>query len=493
MAQHANEGPSSAPDVLKPPRAPMRVASPVALELGGACDLAAASDDRKSRARAAMLHGPVLPTMLKFAGPTMVVLVAQVMVGVAETFYVSYLGTAALAGVALVFPILMLMTMMSNGGIGGGVASAVARALGAGRRADADALVLHALIIAVVFGMLFTAVTLLLGPAIYARLGGTGAVLDAALTYSGFVFAGAVPSWIVGEMAAALRGAGNVRVPAIVTLVSASVLVLLSPALIFGIGPLPRLGIAGAGVAVTAFNVVAAIALLRYMAAGRTLRLKRVRLEVRLFRDILSVGLLSSVGAVLSNLTVLLVTGAVGLFGTDALAGYGIASRLDYLLIPLLFGLGTASVVMVGTNIGAGARARARRIAWTGALVAACATEAIGGFAALFPTAWLGLFTSDPNVLQTGALYLRIVGPLYGAVGLGMLLYFASQGAGRVLWPTLASTARLLIAALCGWLAVTHFGFGLRGLFAMVAASAALFGAINAAAMLLGAWERRAA
>ena len=116
------------------------------------------------------------------------------------------------------------------------------------------------------------------------------------------------------------------------------------------------------------FNVVATIVLIWYMILSRsTPVLRRARFERRLFRDVLGVGLLSAVGTAQFNLTVLLVTGAVGVFGADALAGYGIASRLDYLLIPLLFGLGTAVVTMVGTNVGAGAVARARRIAWAGA------------------------------------------------------------------------------------------------------------------------------
>jgi len=447
--------------------------------------------DPKLRARQAMLQGPVLATMLKLAGPTIVVLLAQVAVGVAETFYVSYLGTEALAGVTLVFPILMLMTMMSNGAIGGGVAAAVARAIGAGRKDDADALGLHALLLAVVFGAIFTAATLLFGRMMYGALGGSGAVLDAALTYSAFVFAGAVPAWIVNLLAATLRGAGNVKLPALVTLVSAAVLVVLSPALIFGFGPVPRLGIAGAGTAVTAFNLAAAVALILYMRSGRSvLRLKPARLKRRLFADVLGVGLLSAVGTTQFNLTVLLVTGAVGLFGANALAGYGIASRLDYLLIPLLFGLGTAVVTMVGTNIGAGAMARARRIAWTGALLAALIAEAIGGLVAVFPNAWLGLFTNDADVLATGTAYLRIVGPSYGAIGLGLLLYFASQGAGRVLWPVLGGTARLVIAAVVGWAAVAWLNVGESALFALVAVATLVFGAINAAAILWGAWER---
>ncbi|HXZ02954.1 MAG TPA: MATE family efflux transporter [Stellaceae bacterium] len=443
--------------------------------------------------RRRLLHGAIVPTLLALAAPTMVVLVVQTLVGVAETYFVSFLGTDALAGVALVFPVLMLMQMMSNGGIGGGVASAVARALGAGRQADADALVLHALVIAAAFGLVFSAAEFLGGRALYRALGGEGRVLAAALAYADVVFSGAVLVWIVSLLAAALRGAGNVMVPAIVTLAGAVVLVPLSPALIFGLGPLPRLGIAGAGVAVVTYYLGAAIALLWYLRSGRSafrLTLDPRRIERRLLADVLRVGGLSAIGTVQSNLTVVLVTGAVGLFGTDAIAGYGIASRLDYMMIPLLFALGTAALTMVGTNIGAGQAARARRIAWTSALIAAGFTEAIGLAAAFFPTAWLGLFSSDPGVLATGALYLRLAGPAYGAFGLAMLLYFSGQGAGRVLWPVIAGTARLVIAAGIGWLVVARLGGGLGALFLAVAAASLAFGTITAASQWLGAWGR---
>jgi len=335
-----------------------------------------------------MLEGPILATLVKLAWPTVLVILAQVSVGVAEMFYVSFLGTAVLAGVALTFPIMTLMSMMSNGGIGGGVSAAVAHAIGGKRRDDADALILHALIVAVAFGLVFTAAMLSFGPTFYAWLGGTGEVLDAALTYSGFVFIGAVPSWIAGQMAAALRGSGNVRLPAIVAVVLAAILVVLSPALIFGFGPVPGLGIAGAGVAVTTYNLTVAVVLIRCLASGRgSVALRRVRIEKRLFGDILRVGLPSALGAVQFNFVTVLVTGAVGLFGTEALAGYGIAVRLDYVLIPLMFGLGTSIVTMVATNIGAHDFVRARRIAWTGALLAAGVAEAIGCLAAVWPSA----------------------------------------------------------------------------------------------------------
>ncbi|MFD1628120.1 MATE family efflux transporter [Azospirillum griseum] len=438
-----------------------------------------------------VLDGPIAPTMLRLAVPTILVLVLQTLVGVAETWFVSFLGTDALAGVALVFPAFMLMQMMANGGIGGGVSSAVARALGAKRHDDAEALMWHAVVLAGAFGILFTVGALLAGPMLYQAMGGTGPTLIAALTYSGIVFAGSIPIWITALMSSALRGAGNVTVPARVISSGTVLLILLSPALIFGWGPLPRLGVAGGGVAVVVYYLFAALALTLYLRSSQSrLKLRVVPLRAGLFKDILGVGFLSAIGTVQVNLTVTFVTAAVGRFGADAIAGYGIASRLDYIQIPLIFGLGTAMVTMVGQNMGAGQVARARRVAWIGAAFAFGATEAIGLAAALFPQAWIGLFSDDPQVLAMGTLYLRTVAPVYGAVGLGLALYFASQGAKRVLFPVLAGTVRMIIAAFIGWSAVIWFDAGLSTLFGITALAAVSYGLLTAVAMIGGAWGR---
>jgi putative MATE family efflux protein len=436
-----------------------------------------------AKASPGILAGPIVATLLRLALPTVVVLVVQTLVGVLETYFVGFLGTDALAGVALVFPALMLMQMMSNGGIGGGVASAVARAVGAGRHADAEALVWHAVVLAWIFGLLFTVLAIAAGPLLYRAMGGAGGALAAALTYSNIIFAGSIPLWMVALLSSVLRGAGNVRVPALVTLTGAAILVPLSPALIFGWGPFPRLGIAGGGAAVVLYYLLAVLMLVTFMRSAQSpVRLTITPLSGRLFRDILGVGLLSAIGTVQANLTVAFITAAVGHFGADAIAGYGIASRLDYMQIPLLFGLGTGLVTMVGINIGAGQVARARRIAWTGAAIAFGMTELIGLLAASFPHAWLSLFSDSPHVLETGVLYLRTVAPFYGAIGIGMALYFAGQGAKRVVAPILAGTVRLIVAALIGWLSVVWLGAGLSTLFEIVAASALLFGGIIAIA-----------
>ena len=452
------------------------------------------ADSAAAARRAAMLNDPIVPLLLALALPTVIVLAVQTLVGVAETYFVSFLGTDAIAGVALVFPVLMLMQMMSNGGIGGGVASAVARATGAGRKADVDALVTNSFVMAIALGALFTIGEFVGGRALYAALGGHGGALTAALHYADVVFAGAILVWIVSLLSAALRGAGNTMVPAAITSGGLFILLPLSPLLIFGWGPVPSFGVAGAGLAVVAYYLVGTVVLVLYLRSGHSslkLSFDLRLIEARLLGDILKVGALSAFGTVQSNLTVVLVTGAVGLFGIDAIAGYGIASRLDYILVPLMFSFGSAALTMVGANMGAGQVARAERIAWLGALIAAGVTQVIGLAAALFPLAWLSLFTSDANVIATGTQYLHIVAPCYGVFGIGMLLYFAGQGAGHVLWPFFGGTARLVIAAVFGWVAVELFGADLSTLFVIVAISSLAFGGVTAAALAIRGWSPR--
>ncbi|MDA9434439.1 MATE family efflux transporter [Bradyrhizobium sp. CCBAU 51627] len=443
--------------------------------------MATAADQR----RAALLTAPILPTLFKLAAPTVTVLVAQTAVNIAEAYYVGLLGTDALAGAALVFPIFMLMAMMSNGGFGSGVASSVARAVGAGRKGDADAALFHAIVLAIIAGAVFTLGISLGGPALFRMLGGREGALDAAITYSNNLFAGAIPAWIVNLQAAALRGSGNVKVPALVTLIGAIVTIPASPLLIFGFGPIPSLGIAGAGLAFGLYYGAAMLFLLRYMSSGASgLRLHIVPLRAKIFGDMLKVGIPTAFNAVLTNLTVILVTGAVGLFGTSALAGYGIASRLDYIMIPLLFGISTATLTMVGVNMGAGQTARAQRIGWVSGAAGLIMTGSIGLLVAIFPTAWLHLFSHDADVVSEGMTYLRIVAPAYAALGFGFVTSFAAQGTGRAMGPLMSAVARILIAAGGGWIAVAYFGAGMAGLAAMVTAALAAYAVICVLIML---------
>ena len=440
-----------------------------------------------------LLEAPITRTLLRLAWPNVIVMLAQAATGLIETWWVSRLGIDALTGMALVFPGFMMMQMLSAGAMGGGISSAIARALGGGRRGDADALVLHAIVVNLAIGLVFSMLMLGFGRPLYRALGGEGASLEAALLYSNVVFAGVPLVWLTNALASVIRGGGNMFVPSLAVCLGVVLLVPLSPCLIFGLGPFPELGIAGAGIAVVSTTSLTALVLGLYVLAGRSVaHFAWARLRIGLFADILRVGGVASISTLQTTLTVILTTALVGAAaGPDAIAGYGTGSRLEYLLVPLVFGLGAPLVALVGTNIGAGQRDRALRIAFVGSGIAFGLTEAIGLAAALWPRAWLGLFGDDPQMIAAGTAYLRSVGPVYGFFGLGLSLYFASQGAGRLLWPLLGGLLRLVVAVGGGALAWRLTG-SLGSVFAALSLALVLYGLTLSAAVASGAWFRPA-
>lgn len=432
-----------------------------------------------------LLSAPILPTLARLSAPGLLLVLFQTMVSIGDTYFVSKLGTEPLAGLALVFPLLMLLQMTSAGAMGGGVASAIARALGAGEAAMARRLLVHALVIAAAMAGAFTILLLAFGRPVYALLGGRGAALEAALAYSNIIFAGAATVWLANTLASVLRGSGNMVVPAGALVAAAVVHVPLSGLLV------ARIGIAGAAIAyVGTFGIAAAAMAAVVLRRSSPLRpgVADLRLEPRLFREILRVGLISTVSAVQTVLTAVILTGIVGRFGAPALAGYGVGVRLELLQIPLVFAVGQAMVALVGTHVGAGRIARARTIAWTGAAVAYAASLAIGAAVWLFPLAWVGLFSTDPGVLDAGMRYLRIVAPFFPFLALGIALYFAAQGAGQVVRPVLAGTARLAIILAGAFLLSIFQLLTLNAIFALIAAAMLAFGALSALAVAKARW-----
>jgi Na+-driven multidrug efflux pump len=190
------------------------------------------------------------------------------------------------------------------------------------------------------------------------------------------------------------------------------------------------------------------------------------------------------INVAIANLSVAVLTGIAGHLGRETAIGYAMGARLEYILIPLAFGFGTAIVAMVGTNWGAKQFVRARRIAWIGGATCALACGAVGVFFALFPRLWMGLFTEDAEIVRIGVSYLRIVGPIYALYGLGMALYFATQGLGRVLLTVLANGVRLVASAAGALFALSFLDAGTSGFFIAVASGFAIYGVLTVAALL---------
>jgi putative MATE family efflux protein len=450
-----------------------------------------ASPQAAATRTARLLHGPILRTLLGLAGPNVVVnLILIAVTASVDAHFVGRLGVSALAGVSLVFPLLMLMQQMANGSMGGAIASAIARAMGSGREQDAAALAWHALVIAAAMAMLFSTVLLAGGPAIYALMSSDASIRDAAVEYSNVIFVGALAYWTLSALTSVIRGTGQAMVLAVVYIAAEVLHILLVPLLVFGIGPIPAFGIKGAAMATVASFAASSIVLAWYIAGGRTavaVSQWRGRFERRLFVEILRVGLPMSAQPFLNNLTLAMLTAFAGALGTTALAGFGAAIRLEYLLYPLSFGLGAGLLAMVGINIGAGHFTRAARITWIAAAIAVCVTGAIGAFGVIWPEAWIAIFNADPTVHAMGASYLMVAGFAYPFLGLGMTMNFAFQAAGRPLWPLLGITGRLLTVVIGGWLSTIN---SLAGLGFVTAAAMVIFGGSLATAFRAGAWRR---
>jgi len=423
----------------------------------------------------------------RLAAPTVLVTFVQAIAQTGEAALIGRLGTEALAGYALVLPLLMLMQMTSGGAMGGGVASAVARAIGAGRMEEAAALITHAALIALGMGVLTSALALGLGPALFRAVGGGGAAVGHAVAYASIVFGGAVLVWLTNILGAVLRGAGKMRLPALVMTAAWVIEAPLSGLLMLGLG----WGLPGAAIAyLVAFALAAATmgAIILRGGAGFRPRLA-APLRAELFRRILAVGAVATAMATIANLTVVLMTALVARHGTAAIAAYGVGVRLEFLMIPIGFGIGVALTALVGRRVGAGDWAAARATAWRGGLLSAAICGAVGLLAAALPWPLARLFAADAAVQEALVAFLRWVGPSFGPFGLGMALYFACQGAGRMRWPFAASLARLGFAVGGGWLLAAFTEAGLAGAFAAISAGLAAYGVIIAASVRPRVWR----
>lgn len=440
-----------------------------------------------------LLTAPIGRSIIRLAVPNMLAMVVTMATLMAEAWYVGQLGTEALAGLALGFPMMMLVMMLSAGSFGGTISGAVARLLGAGDREGAEVLAQNAVLLMLLLAGLCTAIFLLGGRAIYSLLGGRASVLEHALSYSNVLFAGCVSLWLTNALAAIVRATGHMSVAAKCLLAGSFLQVVAAGGLVFGLGPLPSMGIAGAAAGIVVGNAFAAVLLLNFLVnrcVELRLRITGLRLKVSPILKLLKLGSLASINPISTTATVIAITGFVAHLGVDILAGYGIGARLELLLVPMIFGFGAAATALVGVHFGANAIERGHIAGWTAATYSAVLCGLVGVVVALFPGLWTNLFTQAETVRDACRTYLKIVGPFYAFYGVSLCLYFASQGAGRVLWPVIASLVRVMVIVLGCFALASDPGAGATQYFWVIAAGLTTQGLLTSAAIRLGAWSK---
>jgi putative MATE family efflux protein len=439
-----------------------------------------------------LLTAPPLPLLLSLTAPNTIAFAIQAAVNLTEVWIVGQLGTQALAAMALVFPLLMLTQTMSGGALGGAISSAIARALGTGNRQRGEKLVWHGIYGALAGALVFLLLFIVAGEAFLTFLGGDGTILSAAMGYCWVLYIGGPVLWINGAVGAVFRGSGDMAFPAKLMIASSVVQVPLTAGLVLGLYGLPQLGVAGAAWSSIIVAFLGGIVLLARLASTKVttpLRWAQRALSRELTDEILLVARPAALNPLMTVGTILGLTAIVGSFGPEALAGYGIGTRIEYIMLPVVFAFGTALTTIVGTNIGAGNVPRAERAAWYGVACTALLCGTVGILLAIFPSYWIPVFTNDPVAYETARGYILIMGPAYAFLGIGLVLYFAAQGAGAMAWPIFAMIIRFILAVGGAQILISQFGFGVEAVFITAAVSMAIYASINSAAIYFGAWR----
>lgn len=428
--------------------------------------------ETRSPTPASLLAETPLRALVRLAAPTTAVMGVAALQQVLHTYFVSHLGAVAIAAVSLIFPIILILTTVIGGGIGAGIASAVARALGAGEAGEARHVAEHSFVLTLGMAALFTAGMLVFERPIFAAMGGRGEVLETALDVGRILFAGLVVTFFVGTCDSILRGAGNVRIPAICSTISLGLQILLTPLLMFTLG----WGIQGAPAATIAGQAIGILPRLPHLFGRKAVVRVRVwprRLLSRPVAAILRVGVPASLGTLINYLGLIALTAIMARFGTAELAAYGLGSRFDFILMTICYGTGVAVLTLVGFASGAGRpeliRAYTRRAIFLLVSVITVPTVLLW----IWPGIWLGLFTDDAAILAAGSRYFRVVGLAYPLLGVSMVLAFAFQAMGRPLMPLLVVALRMVVVISGAVWLTSVAGAGITAVFALVAITSA--------------------
>jgi putative MATE family efflux protein len=440
-----------------------------------------------------LLRDPVFPLLIKMSAPNTVAFLINAFVVLVEFWFIGQLGLIPLAAITLAFPAIMLTQQMAFGALGGAVSSSISRSLGANNIDKAEKLLWHSLYISFLGALVFFLVFLFFGEWLLITLGGSSDLLQESLAYCLVYLSGGLVVWLSGSLTAALRGMGDMQFPAKLTVVCAGIQVFLSSGFILGWFGFPKLGLVGSAwsmIITSSFMAVACVIKLLSAKSPIKLKIQKITFEKNLFEDIFSVALPASLSPIFTVGTVLVLTGLIGQFGTSAIAGYGIGSRVEFLLIPIVFSIGTAMTTMVGTNIGANNIDRAERIGMIGATSAGLISGVIGLILALTPDIWIRVFTADQETLMVTKQYIQILGVCYLFQGFGLSLYFASQGANAMKWPIVITALRFVVFTVAALVSVYWLSTGIAGIFYSSAGAMILFGVLMVVALKKGAWRK---
>ncbi len=385
-----------------------------------------------------IINKPILPTLFKLSWPIMVGESMQLMYNLADTFWVGRLGAEFLAAITVSFPLIFLIFSIGIGFSIAGIAL-VSQYEGAKQHDKANLVAGQILVFAIMFSVVAGTIGLIFGESLLSLIGADKEILPHAWSYFRIIVAGMPLIFIYFIFSAVLQGIGDTKTPMYIKLIAVGTNVILDPILIFGWSIFPELGIAGAATATLITRFLAAVIGIHILFTGRKglhLHYYHLKPNWKMIKKIIKIGFPAAVGDSGLAIAITFMTSIVAGFGTITLAAYGVANRITSVLRMPAMGLGRATGVIVGQHLGADQPEEAEKVSWMSSGIILAIMLSLS-FLMLLLAPWLiGFFADEPEVINVGANYLRIVSFAFSFLGVQIILSGSLSGAGKTVQQT---------------------------------------------------------
>jgi len=443
--------------------------------------------------KADLTRVPMAKAILWLTVPALAGNAVQSLVNVIIMYYVSRLGTAAIAAVSVAGNVAMLV-FTAIIGLSVGATALIARYHGARDEINLRRAIVTTLAFSAVLAVVMAVVGTLAGKPILRLLGAEPDVVDLAYAYVRVFCIGGFGLIFLNNVSAALRGVGDSLTPTALVILAVLLDVVLEPLFIFGVGPIPPGGVGGAALgAVVAYSLATTISLVilkrRHLPPG-TLTARNV--NGRMGGQIVTIGVPASLQMLIRVVAQMILIGFAALGGTAALAAYGVGFQLTGLILMPSFAFAMSAAILTGQNLGARQPERAEKSAMVSVAMCAAAAAVIVAVEVIFARRLVTLFDDTPAVVDLGVKYLYICAPSFLVVPFGMILSRAMGGAG-VSWAPLIGTAIVLLGVRIpmAYLFTHTLGMGTVGVFWAIAIPNVLEGLATLAIFKTGVWKHK--
>ena len=460
---------------------------------------------RKVSYSANLIELPFSKIFFRLAIPNLFSTIIASMTVIFDLWYVGQIGVSELAGVAYVFPIYMLTSMLSNGAFGGAISGATARAFGSQDIFKAECIFRSAIVIALLGSIIMMAIFFGFAKTFFSFFLIDKEIVFSALTYGSILLGGIVLVWLFNIIIAITRGSGNTTIPAIswslvliFHMIAASMnfeyidgqLILLENVKLFN-EILIFNSLEWSAISFLIGYLIGIFFICAFYYFGKhpfTFDLKNI-LKFDGIIILLKSGSLASCQSIMTIGLAMFSITVIGTYGINWTAGFGIAIRLELLLIPIIFGIGGALIAIVGANVGAKKYSRAVIMTWKGTFFSVFIVGIIGIGFSIYPDVWSNLFTDDLLIKETSKSYLTIVAPFYAFFALGLGLYFTCQAFNTLFWPVVGTFIRLIFVVLITLILIYIDAASPISLFITMSLGLIIYGTFIALSLHFGSWK----